>query len=433
MIKSGGSIIPSERQFRVASRAGFFYGIARRMLLNQMAQLRCGQLTIVEGTNRRSFGDTGRFPVAATVTVHHPLTYLRILLGGSIGAGEGYMTGLWATDHLTDVIRILVRNESVMAGMEKGWASLSVPVQRLYHWFQRNTHQGSRLNIAAHYDLGNDFYRLFLDETMTYSCGIFKSPDASLASASLAKYDRICRRLQLSPEDHVLEIGTGWGGFAIHAAGRYGCRVTTTTISEEQYRFARRRIEQAGLSDRVRVIFSDYRDLKGTYDKLVSIEMIEAVGHHFYDTFFRICSERLRKDGIMALQAIIIRDDRYREQLKAPDFIKRYIFPGSCIPSVAVICDAVARRTDLRLHHLEDITPHYSRTLRKWRERFFENLDHIRNLGYSETFVRMWEFYLCYCEGSFMERYIGDVQMIFTKPFWRTEAVPSISSSETRE
>jgi cyclopropane-fatty-acyl-phospholipid synthase len=221
----------------------------------------------------------------------------------------------------------------------------------------------------------------------------------------------------------VLEIGTGWGGFAIHAAGRYGCRVTTTTISREQQALAVARVAQAGLSDRVRILSQDYRDLSGTFDKLVSIEMIEAVGHHFYDDFFRACARRLKPEGVMALQAIVIRDDRYQDQLLRPDFIKRHIFPGACLPSVAVMSDAVARVTDLRLVHLEDITPHYARTLRLWRERFFANIDRVRALGFSEKFIRMWEFYLCYCEGSFLERYIGDVQMVLARPFNRMASI----------
>lgn len=393
---------------------------ARKLLFSLLSSLRYGRLTLRDGDIRRTFGGADpRFPLEATIVVHDPRFYGRVLVGGSVGAGEAYMAGYWSADDLTAVIRIIVLNESLMTEMEKGWARLSAPFQRAFHRMRKDTRAGSRANIAAHYDLGNEFYRLFLDETLTYSCGIFEGPESTLAEASIAKYDRICRKLGLSGADHLLEIGTGWGGFAIHAAGRYGCRVTTTTISGEQHRLASERVARAGLSDRVMILSQDYRDLAGSFDKLVSIEMIEAVGHHFYDDFFRVCAERLKPDGAMALQAIVIRDDRYRSQLERPDFIKRHIFPGACLPSIAAIADSVARVTDLRLFHLEDITPHYARTLSLWRERFFANLDRVRELGYPEPFIRMWEFYLCYCEGSFLERYIGDVQMILTRPLNR--------------
>ena len=418
----GESIIPAEKRIGAVPLPSRLSRIGRKLVLQQLERLRHGSLVLVEQAVTRRFGrDDAGFPIQAAIVVHDPAFYGKVLLGGSNGAAEAYMDGDWTSDCLTDVIRILVRNEAVLAEMEKGWARLLAPLQRYRHWLRMNTHKGSRFNIAAHYDLGNDFYRLFLDGTLTYSCGFFENPESSLKDASEAKYDRICTKLRLTRDDRVLEIGTGWGGFALHAAGRYGCRVTTTTISEEQYHLARQRVREAGLSERVRVIRSDYRDLTGVYDKLVSIEMIEAVGHQFYETFFRVCGERLREDGLMALQAIIIRDDRYEGQLKSPDFIKRYIFPGSCIPSISAICNAVAHKTDLRLHHLEDITSHYPRTLNAWRERFFENIDRVRSMGYSERFIRMWEYYLCYCEGSFMERYIGDLQMIFTKPFWRPD------------
>jgi len=280
---------------------------------------------------------------------------------------------------------------------------------------------GSRKNILAHYDLGNDFYALFLDETMTYSCAIFEQENSSLKQASEAKYDRICRKLQLAAGDRVIEIGTGWGGFAVHAARNYGVQVTTTTISDEQHQFARQRIKAAGLEDRITLLKKDYRDLSGKFDKLVSIEMIEAVGHQYLPIFFRTCSRLLKDDGIMALQAITIGDQIFDRHKRTVDFIKRYIFPGSCIPSITAISIALAKATDLRLVHLEDITPHYARTLREWRRRFFTNIKKVRALGFSDTFVRMWEYYLCYCEGGFAERYLGDVQMLFVKPLCRQD------------
>jgi cyclopropane-fatty-acyl-phospholipid synthase len=321
------------------------------------------------------------------------------------------------------VIRIFARHPELFSGMDKGLARIISPLHKYIHALKKNTREGSRRNIIAHYDLGNDFYRLFLDDTLTYSCGIFERPDSSLREASIAKYDRICRKLGLSAADQVLEIGTGWGGFALHAAKHYGCRVTTTTISDRQYEMARQRFTEAGLSDRIVLLKSDYRDLAGTFDKLVSIEMIEAVGHHFLDDFFRVCSNRLKPDGLMLLQAITIRDQVFDWHKRNVDFIKRYIFPGSCIPSLSVIGQAVARATDLRMFHLEDITSHYATTLRRWRENFFANLDQVKNLGFPDAFIRMWEFYLCYCEGGFAERYLGDVQILFTKPLCRREPI----------
>jgi cyclopropane-fatty-acyl-phospholipid synthase len=305
--------------------------------------------------------------------------------------------------------------------MEKGLARLTAPVYKLYHHVRKNTKVGSRKNILAHYDLGNDFYALFLDETMTYSCAIFEQENSSLKQASEAKYDRICRKLQLAAGDRVIEIGTGWGGFAVHAARNYGVQVTTTTISDEQHQFARQRIKAAGLEDRITLLKKDYRDLSGKFDKLVSIEMIEAVGHQYLPIFFRTCSRLLKDDGIMALQAITIGDQIFDRHKRTVDFIKRYIFPGSCIPSITAISIALAKATDLRLVHLEDITPHYARTLREWRRRFFTNIKKVRALGFSDTFVRMWEYYLCYCEGGFAERYLGDVQMLFVKPLCRQD------------
>jgi cyclopropane-fatty-acyl-phospholipid synthase len=379
--------------------------------------LRYGRLVIMDGEERWSFGgDATGILLEATVRVLDPRFYLRVLLGGSIGAAEAYMAGYWSADDLTTVVRIVILNHQVFAGIDRGWANLTAILHQVFHFLRKNTEEGSKINIAAHYDLGNDFYELFLDETLTYSCGIFETPEATLRSASIAKYDRICQKLQISPDDHVLEIGTGWGGFAIHAAGRYGCRVTTTTISRAQRDLARERINQAGLEDRVEVLLKDYRAIEGRYDKLVSIEMIEAVGHHFMGEFFRCCGERLKDDGMMLLQAITIADHVFEEHKRSVDFIKRYIFPGSCIPSIAAICGGIAANSDLRPFHLEDITPHYASTLRSWRQRFLANLDAVKRLGYSETFIRMWEFYLCYCEAGFAERYLGDVQTLLTKP-----------------
>ncbi|MRR58781.1 MAG: class I SAM-dependent methyltransferase, partial [Deltaproteobacteria bacterium] len=356
------------------------------------------------------------------ILVHDPRFYTKAVLGGSIGAAEGYMAGYWSADDLTNLIRIMTLNHRVQTGFEKGLARLTFPFHRLYHLLHGNTKKGSRKNIAAHYDLGNDFYKLFLDETMTYSCGIFERPESSLGEASVAKYDRICRKLRLGPDTELLEIGCGWGGFAMHAASRYGCRVTTTTISRQQYEVARERIRTAGLADRITLLQDDYRDLRGNYDRLVSIEMIEAVGYGYMETFLGNCARLLKPDGMLLLQGITMPDHLFDRYKYSVDFINRYIFPGSCLTSVTSLTSAAARATDLRLVHLEDITSHYARTLREWRRRFFERIDDVRSLGYPEEFIRMWEFYLCYCEGGFAERYVGDVQLLFTRPFCRLEA-----------
>jgi len=314
---------------------------------------------------------------------------------------------------------VLISNMSVVDGMEGGLARFGAPLRKALHWAAHNSRRGSRRNISAHYDLGNEFFRTFLDPTLMYSAAIFERTGMSLEKASLAKLDRICRRLELKPVDHLLEIGTGWGAMALHAAGHYGCRVTTTTISREQYELARERIDAAGLADRITLLQEDYRDLRGQYDKLVSIEMIEAVGYRYYDAYFRQCGALLKPDGMMLLQAITIADQRYESARNAVDFIQRHIFPGSCIPSVTVITDAVTRVTDMRLVDLLDIGVHYATTLRCWRENLFANLEQVRALGYPEEFIRMWEFYFCYCEGGFIERVIGDAQMLFIKPLAR--------------
>jgi cyclopropane-fatty-acyl-phospholipid synthase len=281
---------------------------------------------------------------------------------------------------------------------------------------RRNTRHGSRRNIAAHYDLGNELFRLFLDDRLMYSSAIFASDDESLETASERKLRRICEKLDLRPEDHVVEIGTGWGGFAIYAAGRYGCRVTTTTISAEQHALASERIAAVGLADRVTVLLQDYRDLGGRYDKLVSIEMVEAIGHQYLETYLAKCAGLLKPDGLALIQAITIEDHRYRRALASVDFIKRHVFPGSFIPSVSAILAATPRVTDLRLINLEDIGPSYALTLRHWRKRFMREVDRVLRLGYDTRFVRLWQFYLCYCEGGFLERSIGNAQLLFARP-----------------
>ncbi|MFN2377846.1 MAG: class I SAM-dependent methyltransferase, partial [Candidatus Binatia bacterium] len=307
--------------------------------------------------------------------------------------------------------------------LDGGAARLTRPLLKAFAFLHRNTRFGSRRNIAAHYDLGNDMFELFLDPTMTYSSAVFSGRTATLEEAQREKYERLCRKLDIGPRHHVLEVGTGWGGFAIHAASTRGCRVTTTTISAEQHRLAVDRIARAGLSDRIEVLLCDYRDLTGTYDRVVSIEMIEAVGHEYMRDYFRVLSDRLAPDGACALQAIVNPDQAFEESKKSVEFIRRYIFPGGHLPSVWSMCDAVKNATDLRMVHLEDLSPHYARTLQLWNERFQANRGRILALGYTQRFARMWEFYLCYCEGGFLERSVGVVQVVFEKPMTRRESI----------
>ena len=391
--------------------------LARKVVRARLESLRNGQIVITENGRHETFGGvTDDMPLTVQLTVNHPRFYSDIAFGGPVGAGESYIHGCWSCDELTTLVRILAKNREVLLEMDSGTAYLAKPVQKLFHWLNRNTRSGSRRNISAHYDLGNDFYALWLDKRMMYSSALFENPDMSLEAASVAKLDRICRKLNLSPKDHVLEIGTGWGGFAIYAAENYGCRVTTTTISQQQHDYAKGAIERAGLQDRITLLQSDYRDLDGQFDKLVSIEMIEAVGYEFHDAYFRKCCELLKRDGLMLLQAITIADQNYERAKKTVDFIKRYIFPGGCLTSVTAMSDTLTRVTDMRIVDLEDIGPHYATTLERWRERFFDNIDRVRGMGFSEEFIRMWQYYLCYCEGGFLERAIGNVQMLMMRP-----------------
>lgn len=398
--------------------------LAKQILFKRLSKLAHGSLTIIDNTtkvkNEIKFGNS--HPISALEDIHVVLEvkntqfYGEVVFGGSIGAGEAYMQSYFDCDNLTNLIRLMVRNQSLLDSIESSFARLTSPIQKWLHIINKNTQAGSRRNIAAHYDLGNDFFKLMLDPTMMYSSAIFENSTQSLEDASLAKLKSICKKLDLKQSDHVLEIGTGWGGFAIYAAKNYGCKVTTTTISQQQYLLAIERIKSAGLEDKIEVLLSDYRDLTGTYDKLVSIEMIEAIGHQFYDTYFAQCSRLLKPNGMMLLQAITIADQRYTSALKSVDFIQRYIFPGSCIPSVTAMLNSITKSSDMRLFHLEDIGPHYATTLAKWRDNFFEHINAVKSMGYPETFIRMWDFYLCYCEGGFEERALGDVHMLLVKP-----------------
>jgi len=401
-----------------AGRPSPLAALGRKLLLGQFAMLQHGELQIVEWDGQRHrFGRrTPRLDLAVTLHIDHPQLYADAAFGGTVGAGEAYIRGLWRCDDLTGLVRLFVANRKMMNGMDSRWAIVSRPLLKISHFLNSNSRHGSARNIAAHYDLGNAFYELMLDPTMAYSCGIFAAENSTLEQASLAKFDAVCRKLCLQPGDRVVEIGTGWGGLAIHAAARYGCHVTTTTISREQHDYAREKIARAGLSDRITLLLEDYRDLKGRYDKAFSIEMIEAVGAEYLDTYLGKCASLLEPHGAMLLQAITIQDQFYEQARKSVDYIQRFIFPGSFIPSVEAISRSLTRVTDLKMFGLEDIGSHYARTLREWRRNFFDQLPKVRALGYPESFVRLWEFYLCYCEGGFAERQLGDVQLLLTKP-----------------
>lgn len=395
----------------------------RRAVLGRLAKLEIGQLTVVDRSGAFEFGQMSTSGLAATINVYDRRFYRDVVLGGGLGAAEAYLRGDWDSPDLTVAMRVLAQNDAVLAGVETGAARLVRPLRAAANWLRRNTRAGSKRNISAHYDLSNEFFALMLDPTMTYSSGVFPSPTATLEEASIEKYDRICRKLQLAPEDHVLEIGTGWGGFAEHAVKNYGCRVTTTTISDEQHTYAKRRFREAGVEHRVTLLKDDYRDLRGQYDKLVSIEMIEAVGEKFLPGYFAKCSALLKPHGMMCLQAITIPDHRYDTYRKSVDFIQRYIFPGGFLPSMGAMADCIGRGTDFRFLHVEDFAPHYAETLAHWRRNFWREIESVKSLGFDERFIRTWDYYLCYCEAGFRERRIGVAQLVLTKPACRREPI----------
>ena len=409
------SLIPRERA-RESGTARTLAALGRRALLGELGRITAGRLAIVDGGTRHEFGRPAADGLRATIEVRDPRFWADVAFGGSVGAGESYIRGDWRCEDLTSLVRLMVRNREALNRVDSGLARVSAPLLRVLHWLNRNTRTGSQRNIAAHYDLGNDFFRLMLDETMAYSCAIYPSPAATLHEAQLLKFDTVCQTLDLRPGQRLLEIGTGWGGLAMHAARHYGCHVTTTTISGEQHAYAAAAIRTAGLEDSITLLRQDYRDLTGSYDRVVSIEMIEAVGHRYLDDYFATCSRLLEPDGALLVQAITIQDQFYEQALRAVDFIQRFVFPGGFVPAVGAMLDSVRRATDLKLFHLVDIGPHYATTLADWRRNFHAQLAAVRALGYPDTFVRLWDYYLSYCEGGFIERQLGDVQMLFTKP-----------------
>jgi cyclopropane-fatty-acyl-phospholipid synthase len=395
--------------------------VARLTLSRVLDRLRAGRIEIVENGQRRSFGPADA-ELAVEVHVRDPRAW-EATLRGSASWGAGYVDALWDTDDVVTLTRIAARELPRLDTWRRPFQPLIGGVQRLAALVPRNTLEGAKRNIAAHYDLGNDLFAAFLDERMIYSCAYFETPDATLGEAQVAKLDRVCERLRLGPDDHLVEIGTGWGGLAVHAAADRGCRVTTTTISREQATLARSRVRDAGLAGHVEVLERDYRDLGGRYSKLVSVEMIEAVGWQYFDTFFRSCSQLLRDDGLAFLQAIVVDDRAYEVEKGSKTFANTHVFPGGCLPSLEVIAEKVARDTDMSSVWQEDISAHYVRTLRIWRERFEARYAALRESGYDERFRRLWRFYLSFCEAGFAERRIRDVQLLLAKPGWRGDAI----------
>ncbi len=404
-------------------------GFWRSQVLKVLAEVRAGQLEVYENDALLlSVGESAENEAAldtglGRVNIRSEDAYRAIALGGAIGAAEAYMDGDWDSPDLLAVLQVVLSNRHVLEGLGSGWLWLRKPLLRFQHWLNRDTEAQSKRNIAQHYDLGDHFFEQFLDETMMYSSGYFSASETSMQEASIKKLDMICQKLRLSTRDHVVEIGSGWGAFACHAAKYYGCRVTTTTISEAQYLRASARVASLGLEEQVTVLKQDYRQLKGRFDKLVSIEMIEAVGIAYLPQFFEVCTKLLKPGGAMLLQAITIAEQRFEAAKRSVDFIQRYIFPGGALASVEELISVSAKAgSGLRLYGLEDITPHYAITMSRWRSMFERNLEPIRALGLSETFLRMWRYYFCYCEAGFRQRAIGCVQMQLHLPGFAYEA-----------
>ncbi len=387
----------------------------RNLLFARLSTLRKGRLTVTDHDGTHRLGETTSDQLTANITVLSPSLYRRVLVSGSLGAADSFVEGGWTTPDLVNVLRFFARNINHLARSENGFANLGKLVTNMAAKFRRNTRRGSKKNIAEHYDLGNAFFELFLDSSMMYSSAIFESPTATLEDASRTKLTRIGESLELQPGDNILEIGTGWGGFATHAATRYGCHVTTTTISEEQFQYTSRLVEDEQLDDSVTVIKKDYRDLTGQFDKLVSIEMLEAVGHEFLDTFFGQCNRLCKNGGRVFVQTIVMPEQRSRSYRKSIDFIQKYVFPGGFLPSLTAIQESVGRVTDLRLLNATDHSASYARTLREWRSRFMNRIDDVRQLGFSEDFIRTWNYYFSYCEAAFLERAIGILQLEWVK------------------
>jgi cyclopropane-fatty-acyl-phospholipid synthase len=402
----------SVKKMQKSTRMTAFF---KAILFRKLKRISSGQLTIVDGSSKHVFGSFDS-ELKAELEVYSQEFYVFLGSGGTNGAAEAYTAGYWSSKNLVGLIQLIIKNKNTLLGLESGFARIGNPITKLIHKKRQNTLSGSKNNILAHYDLSNDFYKLWLDPTMTYSSGVFPSKDSSMQEASIEKLDRICRKLKLSSKDHVLEIGTGWGSFAIHAAKKYGCRVTTTTISDNQFQYASELISKEELEDKITLLSKDYRELEGSFDKVVSIEMIEAVGAEYVSGFFEKMSSLLKKNGLMALQGITYNDPDFDAYKNSVDFIRKYIFPGSCLVAMPQIMQAIKEKTDMVMIDSEDITQHYARTLNLWREDFQKALPEVKDLGFSEPFTRIWNFYLVYCEAGFLENLIGDFQLVFAKP-----------------
>ena len=387
----------------------------KSQLLKKMNLLQDGALTLHEHGESRVLGLDKTSAQFGSLHISNDAFYTKTALGGSVGAAESYMDGDWHSEQLVDVMRLLIRNRDLLDSIESGTARVTNLAMKAAHLFRKNTKSGSRKNIAAHYDIGNELFQLFLDSKLMYSSAVFDKPDLDLEQASERKLQLICEKLQLSATDHLLEIGTGWGGMAIYAAKNYSCKVTTTTISKQQYEYVKARVAAEGLQDRITLLFEDYRDLSGQFDKLVSIEMIEAIGHQFQDVYFKKCAAMLKPGGQALIQAITIEDHRYQQALHSVDFIKHYIFPGSYIPCVSSMVSSAANAGQLRLVDLQDIGDSYAKTIRHWRNRFNQQRSSILALGYDLHFIRMWDYYFAYCEAGFIEQSISNVHLLFNK------------------
>jgi cyclopropane-fatty-acyl-phospholipid synthase len=396
-------------------KSTFLGGIYKKGALKKFKNLNSGCIYLIDGNQDFTFGDINSSD-KVTVTVFSQEFYVFLGSAGVLGASEAYTAGYWKADNLVLLTQIILKNKSIMKSIDSGFGKILLNLINGYiHSNRENTLNGSKKNILAHYDLSNEFYKLWLDSTMTYSAAFFKEKSASLEDASIEKLDRLCRKLDLKESDNVLEIGTGWGSFAIHAAKKYGCHVTTTTISDAQFEYASNRINEENLQSKITILNKDYRDLEGKYDKLISIEMIEAVGYEFIPDFFKTSSSLLNPNGLMALQGITYNDQGFDTYKNSVDLIKKYIFPGSCLISIDHITDVIKKKTDLSIVDFEDITTHYVETLKRWRTNFLNSIDQVKELGFSDAFINMWEFYLVYCEAGFAERHIGDVQIVFAK------------------
>jgi cyclopropane-fatty-acyl-phospholipid synthase len=393
----------------------WYDNLCRKVVFKHFSDMSNACIEVIEGATTHQFGDV-HSPLIGQVVIHDVRVYRDFVKGGSIGAAESYIAHRWSSPNLTALIRVFAKNQHAMDELEGKATWLTKLKYRWTHYRHNNSEQGSKRNILAHYDLGNSLYKTFLDQEMMYSCALYDQQSTSIESAQLNKLKVVCEKLELQPSDHLLEIGTGWGGLAIYAATNYGCKVTTTTISDEQYEYAKQRITELGLDKQITLLKKDYRQLKGQYDKLVSIEMIEAVGDEYFSTFFTQCNRRLKADGKLLIQSITIADQRYEQYKNSVDFIQKYIFPGGCLPSIEVLSRHISCDTDMMVEQIDEMGLHYARTLSEWQQRFQAAWPELEQLGYDMQFKRLWQYYLSYCEGAFLERVISTHHIVARKP-----------------